>query len=73
MQNQHDIKRILGSRGISGRDNNNGAVSMMEPVVDIMEEIGEYHADVNPLNIYLFYLFIYIDTNNSGLKVPGHY
>ena len=19
------------------------------------------------------YLFIYIDTNNSGLKVPGHY
>ena len=22
---------------------------------------------------FLFFLFIYIDTNNSGLKVPGHY
>ena len=24
-------------------------------------------------NSKFIYLFIYIDTNNSGLKVPGHY
>ena len=38
----------------------------------------QFSKDIFPLTFYYYvlfiiYLIIYIDTNNSGLKVPSHY
>ena len=36
---------------------------------------NEFHLHDSPLDLLLefWFVFIYIDANNSGLKVPGHY
>ena len=46
---------------------------MFELICMRMLSVSEVPRKGEALGLLFIYLFIYIDTNNSGLKVPGPY